>query len=209
MKLPHAILVLMFAVLVPSFAAAAGGPKRLNDPAGDMWATGSRVPIYRALELPAVQAAMRDFDAQGYVRMPTLDGARSSGDTSIVCLAYQQPGVDIRLSMPMLVVFSTPTNLGPAIDVRGGIVERAADGRLRAGTGIGAHTVRVTSGGDLSTRATSVVVQSDPTTDRQWIEWIGCVFWYCVECLGIPIPVLGQILCCYIAALACHKQYVM
>jgi hypothetical protein len=198
----------MCAIVVPSIAVADGGPRRLNDPGIDMWSTGSRQLVYQALALPAVQAAVRDFEAQGYIRVPTYDGARSIADTSLVLIAFQQPGVDMNLSMPVIAVVTTPGSLGPSIDVRGGILERAPSGGLRAGTSFGAHTLHVTGGGDLSTSGSAIRIDSDPTTDQMWLAWINCTFWYCVECSGLAMPVLAQMLCCYVMALWCHKTYV-
>jgi hypothetical protein len=206
--LPLVLLTVSFAVLCPAPAPAAGGAQRLYDPAMDMWSTGSRVLINQALANPAVRTAMRDFDARGYVRVPTYDCSRSSGDSSMVMIAYQQPGVDMSVSMPMIVVFNLPGGSGATVDVRGGIVERAPDGSMRAGTGANAHTVHVIGGGGLSTWSTPVPAESDPAQDAQWAMWVLCTFRLCTECESIAMPLIAQVVCCYLVAIGCHKVYV-
>jgi hypothetical protein len=201
------MFALMCLALVPSLVSASG-TRRLYDPAMDMWSTGSRVLISQALVNPAVQAAMRNFDAMGYIRVPTYDCSRSTDDTSMVMIAYQQPGVDMSLSMPLIVVFNLPGSSGLTVDVRGGILERAPDGTLRAGTGASAHTVRVTVGGDLSTWATPMPTTSDPAQDAQWAQWVLCTFRMCTECEQIPMPLMAQLVCCYLMAIGCHKVFV-
>lgn len=208
LALPLAALTVSLAVLCPSPASAAGGTQRLYDPAMDMWSTGSRILINQALGNPAVKAAMRDFDARGYLRVPTYDCSRSSGDTSLVMLAYQQPGVDMSVSMPMIVVFNLPGGSGATVDVRGGIVERAPDGSVRAATGPDAHTVHVIGGGALSTWSTPVPAESDPAQDAQWAMWVLCTFRLCTECESIAMPLIAQVVCCYLVAIGCHKVYV-
>ena len=211
MKFRRAMFVLMCAALLPwfpSFVAAAGGARRLDDPGIDMWSTGSRALVNQAIQLPAVKAAVSNFEAQGYLRVPTYDAGRSVDDTTLVLIAFQQPGVSMNVSMPLIAVVSTPGAFGPTIDVRGGIVERAPGGKLQAGTGFNAHALRVTGGGDLSTPGSAVKLQTDPGTDAQWYQWIYCTFYYCEECSGIPMPVIAQMICCFAAAIACHKIYV-
>lgn len=207
MKFRSAMFALCCAALIPSLAVASG-VRRLYDPAMDMWGTGSRVLIHRALEDPAVQAAMRDFDGRGYIRVPTYDCSRSSGDTSMVAIAYQLPGVDMSLSMPMIVVFNLPRSGGTVVDVRGGIVERAPDGSVSAGIGASGHTVHVTGGGALSTQATPIPTESDPAQDAQWAQWVLCTFRLCTDCEQIPMPLMAQLVCCYLMAIGCHKIFV-
>lgn len=207
MKFRSVMFALWCLALVPSLALATG-TRRLYDPAMDMWSTGSRILINRALENPAVRAAMRDFDAQGYIRVPTYDCSRSNGDSSMVMIAYQQPGEDMSQSMPLIVVFNLPGSSGVTVDVRGGIVERAPDGSLRAGTGASAHTVHVTGSGNLSTWATPIPADADPSQDAQWAQWVLCTFRLCTECETIPMPLVAQLVCCYLVAIGCHKVYV-
>ena len=208
LALPLALLTVALAVLGPSPASAAGSAQRLYDPAMDMWSTGSRILINQALGNSAVKAAMRDFDARGYLRVPTYDCSRSNGDSSMVMIAYQQPGVDMSVSMPMIVVFNLPGGSGAAVDVRGGIVERAPDGSVHAGTGPDARTVHVIGGGGLSTWSTPVPAESDPAQDAQWAMWVLCTFRLCTECQSITMPLIAQVVCCYLVAIGCHKVYV-
>jgi len=111
-------------------------------------------------------------------------------------------------SMPMIVVFNLPGSGGTTVDVRGGIVQRAPDGSLHAGTGAGAHTVHVTGGGDLSTPATPIHTEGDPAQDAQWAEWVLCTFRLCTDCEQIPMPLMAQLVCCYLMAIGCHKVFV-
>jgi len=208
MFIRRAAFLVLCAALIPSLSSAAGGPHRLNDPAQDMWSTGSRIPISQALVNPTVQIAMRDFDAQGYQRMPTMDCSRSSGDTTVVFLAYQQPGVPTNQSMPIIVVINTPGSWGPAIQVIGGILERGPDGSLHGATGASAHSVYVTSARGLSTPATPRRMASyDPSRDA-FYYWIACTLDRCGECEEQAMPVMFQLVCCFVVATLCYKLFV-
>lgn len=213
MKLRPARFAFSLAVLAvhlltqwPASVAAAVGPRRLNDPAMDMWATGSRWPIIHALANPAVQLAVRDFESRGYVRVPTYDACRANGDTSVVLIAFQQPGVDMTASMPVIAVFNSPGSSGPSIDVMGGIVVRNPDGTFSGTSTPDAPAIRVTDGSGMSTGATPLVVQTNPWTNRQWSDFIHCVFFECVACSAIPLPVIAQIICCIVIAFDCHQK---
>jgi hypothetical protein len=202
MSFRRAVPFLLCAALVPALSSAATSPRRLNDPAGDMWGTGSRIPISQALVNPLVQVAMRDFDAQGYTRVPTYDCSRSKGDTTVVFLAYQQPGVPMSQSMPVIVVMNLPGSFGPVVNVMGGVLERGPDGSVRGATGANAHTVRVTSSGGLSTPATPspFTPYGDP-----FYYWVMCTMQYCTECEQQAMPVLIQLVCCFVVSELCYK----
>jgi len=209
MKSRLAVLVLAGALWIPSLAFAAGGPLRTNDPSQDMWGTGSRIPISRALVNPLVKKAMSQFDAFGYIRVPTYDCSRTNGDTTIVFIAYQQPGVDLRQAMPLIVVFNLPNAWGPTVDIRGGILERGPDGTLHGASGASAHTVHVSGGGGLSTRATPIPVVNDPLDVLEWNSWVNCAIYFCEDCKEelIFTPVIVQVLCCLVSSGVCYKIF--
>ncbi|MGH7741075.1 MAG: hypothetical protein ACRENS_03540 [Candidatus Eiseniibacteriota bacterium] len=202
-----AVLTLHLAAQWPSSAWAAGGPNRLFDPGMDMWSTGSRILISQALTNPAVQLAVRDFESRGYVRMPVYDASRSMGDTSAVFIAFQQPGVDMAKSMPMIVVFNTPGSFGTTVNLRGGLVERTPDGSIHGVANAAAPAIAVTDGGGLSTRATASSLRSGPGTNQQWIDWILCTLLKCGICSSFEfLPVIGQLVCCFIVAADCNSK---
>jgi hypothetical protein len=161
-----------------------------------------------ALAMPAVRTAMNVFDSRGYQRMPEYDYGGSFGDTAVALIGYRIPGIEPEQRQPVITVISRPIAGQKITDIRGGVVERV-DGTLRGVTDPAFAPFQVSIADMSSTQASNYSVQGDPLTDQQWANWLMCSFSMCVECSAVNLlPVLGQMICCIVFAVICHKSIV-
>jgi hypothetical protein len=78
--------------------------------------------VQHALAMEAVQTAIADFLARGYVRRPEFDTAQSLPLAAAATIAFEKPGEPAELFQPLILVTSQKIGDYAATQVSGGIV---------------------------------------------------------------------------------------
>lgn len=68
-----------------------------------------------AVTMPAVQQAITEFTARGYIRRPDLDESSATDHEAITLLAFEKPGYDVSEAQPIIAVVTRPVRINVTV----------------------------------------------------------------------------------------------